>query len=90
MSTLNDKATELQRLHSDPDLLVLVNVWDVVTARVVADTPGTKALATAGESGRRCPGSPCGWATGPPVSRVPHLRTIRFAKSDAQSLHRYP
>ena len=36
------------------------------------------------------PDSPCGWATGPPVSRVPHLRTIRFAKSDAQSLHRYP
>src|SRR5215203_3710072 len=50
MSTLNDKATELQRLHSDPDLLLLVNVWDVITARVVADTPGTKALATASHS----------------------------------------
>ena len=50
MSTLNDKAAELQRLHSDPDLLLLVNVWDVITARVVADTPGTKALATASHS----------------------------------------
>ena len=49
MNTL-DKATELQRLHADPELLLLVNVWDVVTARVVADTPGTRALATASHS----------------------------------------
>jgi len=46
MSTL-EKATELQRLHADPELLLLVNVWDVVTARTVADVPGTTALATA-------------------------------------------
>ncbi|HET6968995.1 MAG TPA: isocitrate lyase/phosphoenolpyruvate mutase family protein, partial [Ornithinibacter sp.] len=49
MSTL-DKATELQRLHADPELLVVVNVWDVITARTVADVPGTKALATASHS----------------------------------------
>jgi 2-methylisocitrate lyase-like PEP mutase family enzyme len=46
MSTL-DKAQELQRLHAAPELLLVVNVWDAITARVVADTPGTKALATA-------------------------------------------
>lgn len=40
-------ATELLRLHRDPELLTVVNVWDVITAKVVADTPGTKALATA-------------------------------------------
>lgn len=40
-------ATELLRLHRDPELLTVVNVWDVISARVVADTPGTKALATA-------------------------------------------
>ena len=41
---------ELQRLHRDPALLTVVNVWDVITARVVADTPGTTALATASHS----------------------------------------
>jgi 2-methylisocitrate lyase-like PEP mutase family enzyme len=46
MSTL-DKAQELQRLHAAPELLLVVNVWDAITARVVADTPGTTALATA-------------------------------------------
>jgi 2-methylisocitrate lyase-like PEP mutase family enzyme len=46
MSTL-DKAQELQRLHAAPELLLVVNVWDAITARVVADVPGTKALATA-------------------------------------------
>jgi 2-methylisocitrate lyase-like PEP mutase family enzyme len=42
-----DKAAELLRLHTDPELLVLVNVWDVASARVVAAQPGCKALATA-------------------------------------------
>ncbi|MGI4896098.1 MAG: isocitrate lyase/PEP mutase family protein [Janthinobacterium lividum] len=44
------KATMLRRLHTDPELLVLVNVWDAVSAAVVASEPGTKALATAGHS----------------------------------------
>ena len=34
-------------LHTDPALLRLVNVWDVASARVVAQTEGTQALATA-------------------------------------------
>jgi 2-methylisocitrate lyase-like PEP mutase family enzyme len=42
-----DKAQELRRLHDDPELLVVVNVWDAITATTVANTPGTKALATA-------------------------------------------
>src|SRR4029078_2868288 len=50
MATTADKARELLRLHTDPDLLVVVNVWDVISARVVADTPGPKALATASHS----------------------------------------
>ena len=45
-----DRAAELLRLHRDPTLLTLVNVWDVVSARVVAQTPGTRALATASHS----------------------------------------
>lgn len=44
------KAAELLRLHSDPTLLTVVNVWDSITAKVVADTPGTSALATASHS----------------------------------------
>lgn len=44
------RATELLRLHGDPTLLTMVNVWDVISATVVADVPGTKALATASHS----------------------------------------
>lgn len=40
-------ATDFLRLHQDPALLTVVNVWDVISAKVVADTPGTQALATA-------------------------------------------
>ncbi|MGH3306449.1 MAG: isocitrate lyase/PEP mutase family protein [Nocardioides sp.] len=49
-SVIADRATELLRLHRDPELLTVVNVWDVASARVVAATPGTKALATASHS----------------------------------------
>jgi 2-methylisocitrate lyase-like PEP mutase family enzyme len=42
-----DRATALLALHTDPALLRLVNVWDVASARVVAQTPGTTAIATA-------------------------------------------
>ena len=41
------KATELLRLHRDSPLLTVVNVYDVISAKVVAGTPGTRALATA-------------------------------------------
>lgn len=48
--SLNDKASELRRLHDDPELLVLIDVWDVITATVVASLPGCRALATASHS----------------------------------------
>jgi 2-methylisocitrate lyase-like PEP mutase family enzyme len=47
MTDLNARATELLRLHHDPELLTVVNAWDVVSAKVVAATPGTTAIATA-------------------------------------------
>lgn len=47
MTSLADKAASLLALHTAPEILVLANVWDVVSARVVAATPGVKALATA-------------------------------------------
>src|SRR3954471_2130566 len=45
--TTADRATDLLALHTDPTLLSLVNVWDVASARVVAQAPGTRAIATA-------------------------------------------
>lgn len=45
-----ERGAELLRLHRDPKLLTLVNVWDVVSASVVAVVPGTTALATASHS----------------------------------------
>ena len=44
------RATELLRLHRAPELLTVVNVWDSITATVVSDIAGTKALATASHS----------------------------------------
>lgn len=44
------RASEFLALHRAPELLTLVNVWDVITAKVVADVPGTKGLATASHS----------------------------------------
>lgn len=50
MTSSVEKAQVLARLHSDPEILRLVNVWDVVSARAVAALPETTALATAGHS----------------------------------------
>ena len=44
------RAAELLLRHREPELLTVVNVWDVASARVVAATPGTRALATASHS----------------------------------------
>lgn len=41
------KAELLRSLHVPGEPLILTNVWDAVTARIVASTPGVKALATA-------------------------------------------
>ncbi|GAB2678216.1 isocitrate lyase/phosphoenolpyruvate mutase family protein [Saccharopolyspora gloriosae] len=46
MTSIAEKATRLQELHAAPELLLLVNAWDSITAKVVAETPGTRALAT--------------------------------------------
>lgn len=50
MNDIQSKAAELNRLHADTELLTVVNVWDVITARTVAGVAGTKALATASHS----------------------------------------
>lgn len=47
---LADNARYLLELHTAPEILVLANVWDVASARVVAGTDGVRALATASHS----------------------------------------
>ncbi|GAA1863141.1 isocitrate lyase/phosphoenolpyruvate mutase family protein [Pseudonocardia ailaonensis] len=37
-------------MHEAPELLLVVNVWDAITTTVVANTPGTRAIATASHS----------------------------------------
>jgi len=60
MSTQREKAQELRRLHAAPEPLVLVNAWDAASARVVAGTPGCRAIATASWSIAAAHGFPDG------------------------------
>ena len=50
MTDLAARARTLLDLHTAPEILVLANVWDVVSTRVVAGVPGVRALATASRS----------------------------------------
>ena len=47
MTNSIQKAELLRSLHVPGSPLIVTNVWDAVTARIVAETPGVKALATA-------------------------------------------
>jgi 2-methylisocitrate lyase-like PEP mutase family enzyme len=47
VTDLATRARTLLDLHTAPEILVLTNVWDVVSAQVVAATDGVRALATA-------------------------------------------
>ena len=47
MTSTADKAALLTSLHIPGEPLIVVNIWDAVTARVVAGAKGVKALATA-------------------------------------------
>lgn len=50
MTSTAAKAAALAALHVPGDPLIVVNVWDAMTARIVARTPGVWALATASHS----------------------------------------
>lgn len=50
MTDTASRATTLLELHRAPELLTVVNVWDVISARTVAAVEGTTALATASHS----------------------------------------
>jgi len=55
-----EKGAELRRLHDDPELLVMVNVWDVISARTLAELDGCRAIATASHSIAASAGYPDG------------------------------
>jgi 2-methylisocitrate lyase-like PEP mutase family enzyme len=50
MPDLATRADALLEFHRAPEILVLANVWDVASARVVAAIDGVEALATASHS----------------------------------------
>ena len=45
-----EDARSLAALYDGAEILRVVNVWDPVSARVISDLPGTRAIATAGHS----------------------------------------
>lgn len=59
-AALHARGAELIRLHLADELLVLVNIWDVASARVVAELDGCRALATASHSIAAAHGYPDG------------------------------
>lgn len=49
MNTL-EKAETLRALYRAPEIVRVVNVWDAISTKIIADLPETKAIATAGHS----------------------------------------
>src|SRR6187402_2634292 len=47
---MTSKIETLRSLHVPGTPLIVTNVWDAVTARIAANAPGVKALATASHS----------------------------------------
>ena len=72
MPDLGSRATTLMDLHTAPEILVLANVWDVVSAQVVAATDGVHALATASHS----IASTFGYADGENIPLELHLSMV--------------
>jgi 2-methylisocitrate lyase-like PEP mutase family enzyme len=60
MTTQAEKAELLLALHIPGDPLIVTNVWDAVTARIVADVPGVRAIASASHSVSYAHGVPDG------------------------------
>ncbi len=50
MTNVAAQAQSLLALHTSSELLKVVNVWDAISAKIVADVEGTQALATASHS----------------------------------------
>jgi 2-methylisocitrate lyase-like PEP mutase family enzyme len=73
MPDLATRARTLLDLHSAPAILTLTNVWDVISAQVVAGTEGARALATASHS----IAATFGYPDGEQISLDLHLDMVR-------------
>lgn len=73
MSSTADRAQTLLELHEAPEILVLANVWDVVSATAVAGTAGVRALATASHA----IAATFGYEDGENISLELHLDMVR-------------
>lgn len=73
MADLATRARTLLDLHTAEEILVLANVWDVVSAQVVAGTEGARALATASHS----IAATFGYADGENIPLELHLHMVR-------------
>src|ERR1700710_2491803 len=60
MTTTPEKSALLRSLHLPGDPVILTNVWDAVTARIVASAPGVRAIASASHSVSYAHGVPDG------------------------------
>src|SRR5207245_1030054 len=67
-----DKALDLLRLHGGPEILVLPNVWDVVSARLV-EHAGLKAIATSSAA----IANSLGYPDGERISRAEMLAVVK-------------
>ncbi len=74
---LAGKAQALLAAHRSGDPLILVNVWDAWSARVVAATPGCRAIATASHS----IAAAHGYADGEQIPVVEMIQAIRLIAS---------
>ena len=50
MTSQLQKAELLNKLHAPGDPLIVTNVWDAISAKIVSEAPGVKALASASHS----------------------------------------
>jgi 2-methylisocitrate lyase-like PEP mutase family enzyme len=73
MPDLATRARTLLDLHTAPEILTLTNVWDVISAQVVAGTEGVRALATASHS----IAASFGYADGENIPLELHLDMVR-------------
>ncbi len=71
MPSQKQKAHTLRKLHQGPDLLVLVNIWDVASARVIEDL-GFPAVATSSAA----IANSLGYPDGERISRGEMLETV--------------
>jgi 2-methylisocitrate lyase-like PEP mutase family enzyme len=74
-----DKAAAFRRMHREPPILVLPNVWDVTSAKELAALPGCRALATSSAAVARA----LGWEDG---ERAPAAEMVEAARRIAAAV----